>query len=128
MVSGRGGIIMPSSEHYFKEKLGVSHGKAQGILFKSLLYSFVVETKKDRCIRCGKLIEKREDLSIDHIEPWIHSDNPKKKYYSVGNVGYSHKKCNKPHLTKEDVFKDLDNYKERWYNIIVSKIKKESKK
>lgn len=114
---------MASQDRYFLEELGVKTGKAQGILFKSLLYSFVVETKRDRCIRCGKLIEKREDLSIDHIEPWIHSDNPKKKYYSVENVGYSHKKCNRPYLTKEHLFKNLDSYKKSWYNIIVSKIK-----
>jgi hypothetical protein len=116
--------MLSRDERYFLEKLGVKHGKAQGRLYKSLLYSLVVETKKHRCIRCGKPIDKPEDLSIDHIDPWLNSDNPEEKYYDVKNVGYSHKKCNKPHLTKEDVFKNLDNYKKPWYNIVVSKIKK----
>jgi hypothetical protein len=35
-----------------------------------------------------------ETLSIDHVIPWLHSDNPIELFFDLKNIKFSHKKCN----------------------------------
>jgi len=79
-----------------KEKstqLGMSTGKAYGILLKKIIYSQACELDRIGCVHCFQRIEFK-DFSIEHLIPWLHSNSPKDLYFEVKNVGFSHLKCN----------------------------------
>jgi len=76
-----------------KHQLGMSHGKARNILVKNILWNFLVESNKIFCVRCRKEMTI-DNFSIDHIIPWIDSDDPKGLYFDIKNIGFSHIKCN----------------------------------
>lgn len=77
-----------------KNQLGMSHGKANNILKKSLLFYFVQKEKLDICFKCGKIIDNIEDFSIEHKKPWLDGDNPIELFFSLDNISFSHFKCN----------------------------------
>ena len=74
------------------EQLGMNASTAQGRLVKDLLFKFVSE-KGIMCFRCGEKME-REDFSIDHKIPWLHSENPIGLFFDLDNISFSHWKCN----------------------------------
>ena len=76
------------------KKLGMSPGKARNLLVNTLLFRFAQETEMDRCFRCEKPIVCVEDCSIDHIQNWLHSDNPVEVYFDLNNIAFSHRSCN----------------------------------
>lgn len=89
-----------STDKYFLDKLGVKAGKALGILYKKIRFDQAVRLKEDICCRCGEKITDIDDFTIDHIEPWIHSEDPVDRFYNLDNIGYAHSKCNKPYLKR----------------------------
>lgn len=76
------------------ELLGMSHGTASNQLRKMILFSLIQELNKDVCFRCGNKIERIEDLSIEHKEAWQSAENPKKSFFDLGNITFSHLNCN----------------------------------
>ena len=77
------------------EQLGMPHGTATNKLRKIILFSLLQKSKEDVCIRCGKIIQGVEDLSIEHIKPWegVSAD----LFWDLGNISFSHVGCNRPH-------------------------------
>ena len=75
-------------------QLGMAHGTAANKLRKAILFSLVVETERDNCHRCGKKIANVNALSIEHIEPWLNSNNPTGLYFDLENIAFSHTACN----------------------------------
>lgn len=75
-------------------QLGMPHGTASGQLRKKILFSLLEETNKNICFQCGNKIEKESDLSIEHKEPWLDSENPTKKFFDLDNIAFSHLSCN----------------------------------
>jgi hypothetical protein len=82
------------SNYKKSSQLGLSFGKANGILKKSLLFYFVKKCGVDTCYRCNKKIEKIDDLSIEHKVPWLDSEDPKKLFFDINNISFSHLHCN----------------------------------
>lgn len=76
------------------EQLGMSYGKANNILKKSLLFYMAQLLNKDICLRCGKRIETVSEFSIDHNVFWLNSKNPSKLFFDLENVYFSHRFCN----------------------------------
>ena len=76
------------------EQLGMSLGKANARLRKKILFDLVKKCNLDFCYRCNEKIEKIEDLSIEHKIHWLHSENPKELFFDLGNIAFSHLKCN----------------------------------
>ena len=76
------------------EQLGMSHGAARNRLVKSLLWDFVVKSKQNFCYHCGTEILTIHDLSIEHKEPWLDSEDPISLYFDLTNIAYSHLSCN----------------------------------
>ena len=76
------------------EQLGMFVSTAQARLVRMLLFKFVQTTGMDKCYRCGKPICSREDCTIDHIEPWLHSDDPVGNFFNLDNIAFSHFICN----------------------------------
>lgn len=80
-----------------KEKqLGMSVGTANHILTRSLLFALSQRLGLDKCHRCGLQIMSAEELSKDHVVDWLHSERPKELFFSVSNIAFSHKRCNRP--------------------------------
>lgn len=84
----------------------MSYGKASHTLVKDLLFSFICKTEHS-CFRCG-LPLTRDTFSIDHIEPWLDSEDPVKSFFDLGNISFSHISCNskaarRPHRIYNDL-------------------------
>ena len=76
------------------DQLGVNFSTACHTLRKCVMFSLLQETHKNLCFRCGKLIAKAEDLSLDHKEDWLDKANAKVLFFDLSNVTYSHRRCN----------------------------------
>lgn len=77
-----------------KNQLGMSYGKASGILKKSLMFMFAKKCGFDNCFQCGEKIETLRELSIEHKIPWLDSKNPVELFFNLENVSFSHLSCN----------------------------------
>ncbi len=76
------------------EQLEMSYGKAGNILRKSIMFSLAQKCNYDTCYRCKKKIENIDELSIEHIKPWLDSDNPVERFFDLNNTAFSHLNCN----------------------------------
>lgn len=74
------------------QQLGINPGTASGRLVKDLLFQFVISSGHV-CFRCG-LPMSRADFSIEHVDPWLDSNDPAGKFFDLSNIAYSHKSCN----------------------------------
>ena len=83
------------------EQLGMPFGTASGRLRKLILFALLKETNKNICFQCKKEILSIEELSIEHIVPWIDSENPKELFFSMDNISFSHLSCNVGAVRKE---------------------------
>lgn len=96
---------------------------AQNRLVKDLLYYYAVESQQVSCYHCKKPMT-RENFSIEHIDPWLDSDDPIGNFFDLQNISFSHLSCNikasriphKQDLT-EDERKDKSNKATKeWWN------------
>lgn len=76
------------------EQLGMSYGAASSRLKKSIMFDFAQKLGLDVCHQCGEKIERVEDISVEHKEPWLDSDDPVGKFFCLGNIAFSHLSCN----------------------------------
>lgn len=75
--------------------LGIPHGTANGRLRKNILFHLLCRLEENVCFVCEKLIEKVEDLSIEHKEPW--EGRSADLFWDLSNIAFSHLKCNRQH-------------------------------
>lgn len=75
-------------------QLGQDPSTAANKLKKMILFQLVQNTKCDRCYQCSEKIKTAEELSIEHIIPWLDSENPKELFFDISNIAFSHLKCN----------------------------------
>ena len=73
-------------------QLGMSPGKASHRLVKDILFKYVQESG-EVCFRCGQDLT-REDFTIEHKTPWLHSEDPVFLFFDLENIAYSHSRCN----------------------------------
>jgi len=85
---------MENSNKKKNEQLGMSHGKAQGRLRKSIMFFLAQKTGYDICYQCNEKIISVDDLSIEHKIPWLDSEDPTKLFFDLNNIAFSHLKCN----------------------------------
>lgn len=79
------------------EQLGMSHGAASNRLRKQIMFALIKFSKIDDldiCFQCGEKIENVDNLSIEHIVPWLDSEDPVELYFDLDNIAFSHLKCN----------------------------------
>lgn len=74
--------------------LGMPHGTAGSRLRKLILFDFARKLGVDQCFRCGQRIEDVDDLSVEHKEPWQSAPDPKAAFFDLGNIAFSHLRCN----------------------------------
>ena len=77
-----------------KKQLGMAQGTARNRLIKALLFDMACKLDLDWCYQCGAKIEFKDDLSIEHMTPWLDSDNPIGLYFDLDNIAFSHHGCN----------------------------------
>lgn len=76
-----------------QKQLGMNPSTASGRLVKDLLWNFVETTGQSACCKCGEPMS-RETFSIEHVAPWLDSDDPVGLYFDIENIRYSHLRCN----------------------------------
>jgi len=74
-------------------QLGMNFGTATYRLTKDLLFNLV---KQIPCYRCGGPLE-RTNFSVEHITPWLDSEDPVGLFFDLNNITYSHLSCNVAH-------------------------------
>lgn len=98
-----------------KEKqLGMSYGKASGILRKNILFSLVKKCNMNYCFQCGAEIETERELSIEHKIPYLDSENPVDLFFNLDNIAFSHLSCNVAAGAKKSMSKETHPSWE-WY-------------
>lgn len=75
------------------KQLGMNPSTASGRLVKDLLWNFVKTTGQDACCKCSEPMS-RETFSIEHVTPWLDSEDPVGLYFDIDNISYSHLRCN----------------------------------
>ena len=76
-----------------KMQLGMNPSTASHRLVKDVLWSLIVKTEQHDCCKCGEPMA-RDTFSIEHLDPWLDSDDPVALYFDLENIGFSHLKCN----------------------------------
>ena len=75
-------------------QLGLPIGTASSRLRKLVLFRLLQDAGRDVCYQCGERIESVEQLSIEHKDPWLDSDDPVGRFFDLDNIAFSHQKCN----------------------------------
>ena len=76
-----------------KMQLGMNPSTASHRLVKDILWELIKQTGQDLCCKCGEPMT-RETFSIEHITPWIDSEDPVGLYFDLENIAFSHLSCN----------------------------------
>jgi hypothetical protein len=74
--------------------LGMPHGTAQHRLRKSILFFLLKKHGENICFKCSGLIERVEDLSVEHKKPW--EGISAELFWDIENIAFSHLRCNRP--------------------------------
>jgi hypothetical protein len=85
---------MDSSNKKKYDLLGMPFGTATHQLRKAIMFCLIQKTNEDVCYRCGKKIESIDDLSIEHKISWQLSQNPRREFFDLNNIAFSHLNCN----------------------------------
>lgn len=65
-------------------------------LNRKIMFSLLVETGRGTCVRCE--CDLNEDtFSIDHMENWLNSEDPRGLFFDIKNIDFSCKLCNSFH-------------------------------
>lgn len=75
------------------EQLGMPYGTATGRLRKMILFDLLKRHNENICFKCGESIQKIEDLSIEHKQPWENRDTA--LFWDLDNIAFSHIHCNR---------------------------------
>lgn len=76
-----------------KMQLGMNPSTASGRLVKDVLWKLIQQTGQSNCCKCGEPMS-RDTFSIEHVTPWLDSDDPVGLYFNLDNVAFSHLSCN----------------------------------
>jgi hypothetical protein len=76
------------------KRLGMSFGTAANRLRKLVLFDLAQRLGLDTCFRCSEKIKNSSEFSIDHTEGWELSENPRKNFFDLSKIAFSHLKCN----------------------------------
>ena len=88
---------MSNSNKKKSEFLGIPYGTATNKLRKNIMFRLLQKMGENVCFKCGHVIEKVDDLSIEHKLPWEGRDVA--LFWDLDNIAFSHLFCNRPHKT-----------------------------
>jgi hypothetical protein len=90
-------------------QLGMNPSTAQHRLVKDILWKLIVQTDNQKCCKCGELMS-RETFSIEHLIPWLDSENPVELFFDLDNIGFSHLSCNMKDSRRPQKREDREQY------------------
>lgn len=73
--------------------LGIDMKNARSKLYKFFAYAYFVLKHGASCRVCGETVQI-DDMTLEHIKPWMLCDNPINAYYDLENVDLCHEECN----------------------------------
>ena len=76
------------------EQLGMPFGTATNRLRKMVLFSLIQHTELENCYQCKEKIETVQELSMEHMIPWLNSSDPVGLFFDTDNIAFSHLSCN----------------------------------
>ena len=76
-----------------KMQLGMNPSTAANRLVKDVLWKLIQEVGRGACCKCGEPMS-RETFSIEHVAPWLDSEDPVGLYFDLSNISFSHHSCN----------------------------------
>ena len=74
------------------EILGMPFGTACNRLRRMVMFMLLQRHEENVCFKCGKLILKADDLSLEHKEAWL--GRGASLFWDLNNIAFSHQKCN----------------------------------
>jgi hypothetical protein len=89
---------MSNSNQRKDTTLGMPHGTAASRLRKNVLFFLLKKHNENFCFNCKQVIEKVEDLSIEHKLPW--EGRSAELFWDLDNIAFSHLHCNRPHINR----------------------------
>jgi hypothetical protein len=69
-------------------------GTACNKLRRMVMFHVLQRHKENVCFKCGKIILKLEDLTLEHKEAW--QDVGPELFWDLNNIAFSHRQCNLP--------------------------------
>ena len=76
------------------EQLGMNPGTAYHRLRKMILWKYLCLVGDNICFQCGEEIKDIDNVSLEHMRPWLDSNDPVALFFDLDNVAFSHLKCN----------------------------------
>jgi hypothetical protein len=74
------------------QQLGMNPSTAQQRLVKDLLFKLATDAGH-ACHHCKQSLT-RDTFSIEHKKPWLDSAEPRKLFFDLSNIAFSHQECN----------------------------------
>lgn len=75
-------------------QLGMPIGTASNRLKKMIMFALLATQGLDVCHQCSNKILTVDELSVEHKEPWLDSEDPVRKFFDLANISFSHLNCN----------------------------------
>lgn len=76
------------------EVLGMPLGTANARLKKSITFMLARISGLTRCYRCSADITSIDEFTIEHKKGWLRSGDPKRYFFDLDNIAFSHLICN----------------------------------
>jgi len=76
-----------------KRQLGMNPSTASHRLIKDIMWDLIQKTNQDTCCKCDEIMT-RENFSIEHVIPWLDSEDPIGLFFDLNNIRFSHLSCN----------------------------------
>jgi len=94
--------------------LGMPYGTAMNRLRKQIMFGLLPRIGEDLCYACQERIETVEELSVEHIEPWL--GRSADLFWDLDNIAFSHTRCNVPHVRRTDELRRVGPEGTAWCN------------
>jgi hypothetical protein len=85
---------MPDTNHRRSEILGMPFGTACNRLRRMVMFDILRRHEENICFRCGRVIDKFEDLTLEHKVAW--QGGGPTLFWDLNNIAFSHRHCNVP--------------------------------
>lgn len=88
---------MGTSNKRKSEFLKMPFSTASHRLKKQIMLRLLQRLNADICFNCEQQIINPEELSVEHIKPWLNREDGQELFWDLDNIAFSHVKCNLPH-------------------------------
>jgi len=86
--------LMENNNKRKNDLLGMPFGTANGILRKRIMFDLVCRLNLNVCFRCCNPISDIDDFSIEHKDSWQRAADPRRAFFDLDNISFSHFGCN----------------------------------